>query len=247
MSTGKLIYIIVMGWTLIVIGGITYLFKKQKDFTFLSGFSNRPDEEKQYLKESGYLTAISNVFFTSFWILLITFIVGLFPIPWAFEIGFSIFIVHLMISLVWVQRYEVPHKRKKMYWVMGFISAGTIIFIAVITSLGFINKTEIHVHEDTLEVTGMYGVEWDLSDIERVELLDELPEVLIRMNGFSMPGVLKGHFKLEEPYGHGLLFVQGNEEPYLAIFTSDNYMIINRKENEETLNIYEQLQKATKK
>lgn len=130
---------------------------------------------------------------------------------------------------------------------MGFISAGTIIFIAVITSLGFINKTEIYVHEDTLEVTGMYGVEWDLADIERVELLDELPEVLIRMNGFSMPGVLKGHFKLEEPYGHGLLFVQGNEEPYLAIFTSDNYMIINRKENEETLNIYEQLQKATKK
>lgn len=206
MSTGKLIYIIVMGWTLIVIGGITYLFKKQKDFTFLSGFSNRPDE-KQYLKESGYLTAISNVLFTSFLILLITFIVGLFPIPWAFEIGFSIFIVHLMISLVWVQRYEVPHKRKKMYWIMGFISAGTIIFIAVITSLGFINKTEIHVHEDTLEVTGMYGVEWDLADIERVELLDELPEVLIRMNGFSMPGVLKGHFKLEEPYGHGLLFV----------------------------------------
>lgn len=140
MSTGKLIYIITMGFTLISFGGITYLFKKKKDFSLLSGYSKRPEEEKQYLQESGYLKAMSNVFFTSFWIILVTFIVGLFPIPWAFEIGMSVFIIYLMIGFIWVQRYEVPHKRKKMYWLSGILSGGTLIFIAVIATLGFINK-----------------------------------------------------------------------------------------------------------
>ena len=246
MSTGKLIYIITMGFTLISFGGITYLFKKKKDFSLLSGYSNRPEEEKQYLQESGYLKAMSNVFFTSFWIILVTFIVGLFPIPWAFEIGLSVFIIYLMIGFIWVQRYEVPHKRKKMYWLSGILSGGTLIFIAVIATLGFIDNNDFHIHEDTFEISGMYGVEWDLEDIEKVQLLDELPEVIMRTNGFAMSNVLKGKFNLEEPYGSGLLFIQGDEKPYLAIITEDSYIIMNRKESEETIQLYDELIQATK-
>ena len=235
-----LLYIVAMGWTLIVMGGIAYLFKVKKDFSFLNGYANRPDEEKQYLEESGYLDATGNLITQSFWIFLITFIGGFFSIPYVFAIGMAIFILHLMIGLVWIQRYEVPHKRKKMLWITGFLAAGTIIFIIVITGVGFVDN-EIHVDRDTFEITGMYGVEWKLEDIERVELLDELPEILMRTNGFSMSGIRKGKFQLEEPYGNGLLFINREEGPYVAVFTDDEYLIMNRKDEGNTREIYTKL------
>lgn len=241
MDAGKIIYIIFMGFTLATFGGITYLFKKVKDYSLLSGFSNRPEEEQEYLKKSGYLTAIGNVFYISFIILLITFIGGLFPIPWAFEIGMGAFILYLMGGFVWVQRYEVPHKRKKMFWIYGVISGGTIIFIIIILSLGFINNNDMYVHEETFEITGMYGDEWSLEEIEKVELIDELPEIKMKTDGFAMTNILKGKFKLEEPYGNSLLFIHGENKPYLAILTEENSIFINRKDSEETIDIYEKL------
>lgn len=240
MTKGMLIYIVTMGWTLIITGGIAYLFKKKRDFSFLNGFSNRSEEEKQYLEKSGYLHAIGNLFYTSFWILLLTFFGGLFSIPYAFGIGMTIFTLHILIGLVWVQRYEVPHKRKKMFWIMGSLAGGMILFVGIISAIGFTDN-EIIIENDSIEVTGMYGFEWDLQEIERVELLDELPEVLFKKDGFAMTNVLKGNFELEEPYGKGLLFVNGREGPHVAITTSEQYVIISKKEPTETEAIYNEL------
>lgn len=239
-TTGKLIYIITMGWTLIIMGGITYLFKKKGDFSFLNGFSNRPEEEKLYLEESGYLDAIGNLFAASFWIFLVTFIVGLLPIPYAFGIGITIFIVHLMIGLIWIQRYEVPHKRKKMIAIMSLLSAGILIFIAIMFGMGLI-ENDVKISEKSIEISGMYGDEWDFTEIERIELVDELPEVLFKTNGFAMTNILKGKFTLEEPYGNGLLFINGRGGPFLVIFTADEYVIIKKKDNEETVQLYKEL------
>lgn len=54
MNTGTLIYIITMGWALIIQGGITYLFSKKQDYTLLSGFSNLP---KVNFKTNGFATS----------------------------------------------------------------------------------------------------------------------------------------------------------------------------------------------
>ena len=242
MKTGTLIYIIAMGWSLIIYGGITYLFSKKQDHTLLSGFSNRPKEEKEYLRENGYLDALNKLFVTTFWIFFVAFILGLLPIPFAFEISLGVFILVLMIGLVWIQRYEVPHKRKKMLWIMGAFSTGTIIFIVVIIGIGYIDN-DIKIEDETFTVTGMYGVEWDIADIETVELMDTLPDVNFRTNGFATAGILKGNFNLEEPYGNGLLLIEKNSAPYLYIETKEDYMIINRKDPKETTKIYNELLK----
>jgi len=240
MSTGALIYLITMGWTLIILGGITYLFRKKQDYTLVSGFSNRPDEEKEFLKESGYIDALGRLLTTTFYLFLAAFIFGLLKVPFAFEISLGVFILVLMIGIIWIQRYEVPHKRKKMFWITGIISAATIIFIAAITGIGYIDN-KVNVHENTFEITGMYGVEWNLAEIEKVELLNELPKVEFRTNGFAISGILKGRFTIEEPYGNGLLFIQERTAPYLYVATNEEYVIINRKNSSETKEICEDL------
>src|SRR5690625_3916882 len=145
-----------MGWTLIIHGGITYMFAKKKDFSLLSGFANRPEEEKNYLMESGYLHSIGKLFSITFWLFLITFIIGLFTTPHAFGIGLGVFMITLFAGLIWIQRYEVPHKRKKMTWIMSIISASSIIIIAVVAGTAFIGN-DVYVEESTFEITGPYG------------------------------------------------------------------------------------------
>lgn len=55
MSTGTMIYIITMGFSLCIFGGITYLMNKTGDFSILNGFSNRPEDEKEYLQKMAIL------------------------------------------------------------------------------------------------------------------------------------------------------------------------------------------------
>lgn len=245
MNTGTLIYIITMGWSLLIIGGLTYLLVKKKDYTLISGFSKRSDKEKEYLAKSGYLDALSKLLHISFWIFFITFILGLLSVPYGMEIGLVVFVLVLMIGIIFVQRYEVPHKRKKMLWIMSIISAATILFIGIIVGIGYM-ENEIKVENDTFTITKMYGVEWDIADIHIVELLEEHPNVISKTDGFATSGILKGRFVLEKPYGKGKLFIQNKSGPFLYIETKEEYVIISRKDPADTEELYYDLLRVTR-
>lgn len=245
MDTGTIIYIITMGWTLIIFGGLTYLIVKKKEYFLISGFNKRSEEEKVYLQENGYLDAMAKALTISFWIFALTFIVGLLPVPYGFEIGIGIFLIVLLGGMIWVQRYEVPYKRKKAIWTTAIISIVTLGFIIAIFVVGYIDN-EIKVNQDIFEITGMYGLELDIDDIEHMTLLDELPEVIMKTNGFATTNLLKGRFQLVEPYGTGTLFIQKRTKPVLYIQTKDDYVMIARKDANETKELYESLIQAKK-
>ncbi|HEY4599949.1 MAG TPA: DUF3784 domain-containing protein [Cerasibacillus sp.] len=233
MDTGTIIYIITMGWTLIIFGGLTYLIVKKKDYFLISGFYKRSEEEKVYLQKSGYLNAMAKAMTISFWIFTLTFIVGLLPIPYGFEIGIGIFLIVLLGGMIWIQRYEVPYRRKRATWTTAIISIVTLGFIIAIFVVGYIDN-EIKVNQDIFEITGMYGLELDIDDIEHITLLDELPEVIMKTNGFATTNLLKGRFQLVEPYGTCTLFIQKRTNPVLYIQTKDDYVMIARKDANET-------------
>ena len=52
-------------------------------------------------------------------------------------------------------------------------------------------------HEDYLEVTGLYGVEWSYDDIHTIDKTDELPLIQVRTNGMSVLERRLGHYRLE--------------------------------------------------
>lgn len=243
MSTVKIGMIILLGWVAIILGGLTYLVRKQKDATLISGFSNRPKEEQEYLKQSGYIEAVGKYLFISFIIYLITYVLWIFSVPYSLEVGFSILIIFALVGLVWIQRYEVPHKRKKMYWFTGSTTVILLGSLAVLTYFSLL-ENKVTVEESTLNISGMYGVEWNLDDIEKIELLDELPRVIVKTNGFATEGHLKGRFRLESPYEGGLLFVKMKDgPPYLYVETKDGeYVILNRSDSKETERLYKELQ-----
>lgn len=245
LDASKIGIIILLGWVAIILGGLTYLIVKKKDPTLISGFSHRPKEEQEFLKTSGYIDAVGKMLLSAFIIYVVTYVLWIFSVPYSLEAGFSLLIIALLGGTVWLQRFEVPHKRKRMYWITGTLAFVVVSSISVLIYVGLL-ENEVTVHEDTLEVSGMYGVEWKVSDIESVELLDELPDVKVKSNGFAAAGHLKGRFMLENPYGGGLLFIRANAgPPYLYVATDDDYLILNRSDGEETKTLYEALQNNT--
>lgn len=240
MESSTIIFIIAMGWALIIYGGITYLIVKKKEYSLISGFLNRPKEEQEYLIKNGYMEAMGRFFKITFYLFALAFLLGLLPIPYGFEVGITIFLLVLLVGMVWLQKYELPKKRKKMYWVTSSISIALFAFISGITIYGF-SGNKVMIHNGTFEVSGMYGIEWKIADIESVELLDELPKVITKSNGFATSELLKGRFRLEDPYAGGLLFIKEKKAPYLYITTNSDYLILNRDDPKETLQLYKEL------
>src|SRR5690606_26111807 len=98
--------------------------------SLISGFSNRPKEEQEYLIENGYMKKLGKIMVYSFYLLVLATILPIFNVPYGIEIGFGLFTLYLFGGLMYVQKFEVPHKRKKMFWIVG------ILFIFIFVSIG---------------------------------------------------------------------------------------------------------------
>ncbi len=234
-----IIFVIVMGWTLLIMGGITYLLYKQKDYSLISGFSNRPEEEQEYLIENGYMEAIKRMMLHSTLILALLLVLGVLSVPYALEVGFAVFICYILGYTVQLQKYEVPHKRKRGYWITGSIALLVVGGITALTVYAFI-PNQVTITEGHLEISGMYGGEWTQEEIQEVTLLEEMPPVNVRVNGFAMTNLSKGKFRVEG-YGTALLFLRGDARPVLYVSTEDEEIFMNGEDEGQVRGWYEEL------
>lgn len=208
-------------------------------YWLLSGFATRPKEEQEELIANRYPQRAGK--------LIIATAVGmllLMPLYWTsfsytFEIQFGFMLVFLMGGLIYLSKYEVPKKRKRSYLI------STSLFVIVMGGLGVLEYVaykdyELIAHEQSFEITGVYGDQWSYQDIKKVELLDEMPEVTFKQDGFGMSTVAKGRFKVKD-YGSSLLFIRGDASPCIYIETGNRKIFINAKTSKQTLEWYEEL------
>ncbi|WJE16474.1 DUF3784 domain-containing protein [Halobacillus sp. ACCC02827] len=245
MNTGFIVYSIIMVWVLVIYGGLTYLVVKKREYGLISGFGNRSEEEQQYLLENGYVDATGRLLKWTFSMLLLTFLAGLLPVDLAFEVGLGLFFIVLLTGIVWIQRYEVPRKRKRNVWMTSIFSVAIFGGVVALTISGLIDNT-VTVEDSKVKISGMYGGEWSLADIEKVEILDDVPDVIVKSNGFASGGHLKGRFRLEDPYEGALLFIQADMKPSVYIKTKEDDLFINKEDEEETRRLYETLKESVR-
>ena len=75
---------------------------------------------------------------------------------------------------------------------------------------------------------GLYGIDIPISDMQSLELVDTLPRIQNRTNGYSAGGLLRGNFRLEA-WGSGKLFINRNSPPYVVVRTRDSFVVVNSK------------------
>ena len=82
-----------------------------------------------------------------------------------------------------------------------------------------------------------YGQSYRLSDIRKLELMQSLPAIRVRTNGYAAGGTLRGWFSLNL-LGQGKLFVEAGQPPYIAIYLQDGFVILNYSDPQETRRLY---------
>ena len=114
-----------------------------------------------------------------------------------------------------------------------------VIIIAVGALLAFgMLGTSIKAEDELLKITGLHSQKILYSEMDSIELIDELPTITAKTGGFSMAGKRLGSFKTDE-YGKVNLYLFNNIGPFIYIEKKDGDMIIiNSKEPEITEELY---------
>ncbi len=115
------------------------------------------------------------------------------------------------------------------YLVGGILIAA---FVGVLTlNMTAYGSNRLVLHQRQLEIAGDYGFSLDRRDIYRQRVVDELPPIAYRANGFSGGDYAKGRFKLKG--GQSVfLFVNKTKRPYLLLETAKGDVYYNH----DTLN-----------
>jgi hypothetical protein len=116
-----------------------------------------------------------------------------------------------------------------------------LVVVTIIIQTGQ-RPVQIGLTDDALSVAGAgYSAEVPLASMTEVSLLDALPPVGRRTNGYAFGGTLRGHFQIDE-LGACEVFIERRVPPFIVIRTADRVVIVNRPDPEDTRRLYRELE-----
>ena len=77
--------------------------------------------------------------------------------------------------------------------VMSVVLAGVIVMLYM-----GLTESKIIIETNSVTLTGMYGETIPIDEIESIQLVDRLPHVVMRTDGFALGSVRKGYFKTDD-------------------------------------------------
>lgn len=215
--------------------GIGFLVKSFPNL--IAGYNTMPKEKKQNVNIEG-LSAMMRDGFIAIGVLII---IGYFFFKWMglIMIANSMILIVILIGttiiLIKAQKFDHNKSNKSYaaYLTMGFV----FVFVIGLLGYGYI-PAKVTYKQESIHFSGMYGFEIAINDIANVELVNSIPLIKIRTNGFSFAAVQKGYFNLQD-FDKSRLLMHSESGPYL-ILTDKNGLktLINFKSPEETETTY---------
>lgn len=240
MEVYKIIILIIQIPTILMLWGFSYAILKHQYYDLISGFSMKSEEEKQEMINNGYPQSVGKVLRNSSYILIAGLLLFLFNLPFSFEGSLAVMMVYMFAHLLAISKLDAKRVRRRNTIILIVTALFTLVIIGGIFYIGE-QPNDLSVVGNEVQVSGVYGLEWKLEEIVNVELVDELPPILIRSNGFAHGQRAKGRFRMEE-LGNGTLYIYRNYPPYLFVEGEDgDYFFINSKEPGKTEEWYAEL------
>jgi len=151
-------------------------------------------------------------------------------------------LAYLYYFIISRKHYSGVSKRKHN---LGFIILG-VTLILVVGLLGIGNKPgNLIIQPEKIEFDGMYGEVLTPSAIDSVELVNQLPNVTIRTNGYAHGQVRKGYFKTEKGEIIKLL-VDSDQAPFLFIKKKNGEKIYFTSKGKSLQSLMDELKKVLK-
>ena len=228
--------ILIWGIIGIILCGMAYLVHNKKMYNLISGYNTSSDEEKEEYRKNGYLLYMGRFLWGMAFVWLFGFLFVAMDAPYAMEVQLAIFLLYTMGGTIMGSKYSLKRKKKRNYI---FSISLTVIVLAFVGGLFFMGSrpTEVMISEQSISFNGMYSYELKLEEIESAEVIESLPNNMKRTNGFGTSTRALGHFSSDE-LGKGRMYVFVENAPYIFLNTKEGFIILNSKDDKETLQWY---------
>ena len=220
--------------------GIGFLVKSTP--SLIAGYNTMSDDKKKNVDIVGLSTYMRN----SLIIIGLSIIAGYYLFKW---IGFAVIadsmilivtLIGVLIMVINAQRFDKNKdktKRAKLtYIILGLVA----VFVIGLFTYGY-SPSKVDISNNMIKLSGMYGFEMNVSELDNVEPSDLIPDIKTRTNGFSSGDVKKGFFNLDK-FGKTRLLISSNKSPYV-IMTKNNKdkIIVNFKDKSETEKLFKEI------
>lgn len=159
-----------------------------------------------------------------------TLLISLINNNWAsmFMILYPLTAYSYMISRVTLLYNKMPRSQK----LASYITAGFLFLMAVFIGMRGLKdykSSSLILNKDILEIKGSYGITIRKQDILSNQLVDSLPPISYKTNGFAGGDYAKGSFKVKN--GKTVrLFVNKKQHPFLLLITINGDIYYNSDE-----------------
>jgi hypothetical protein len=211
----------------------------------IAGYNTMPAEKKKNVDIEGLSSFMRNGFISMGLVL----IAGYYLFRWLGSTMIAnsmILIVTLTgVTVLVIKAQNFDHNKNRKFKPACIAIALVILFVTGLISYGLVPpKTTFN--NSAIKFSGMYGFEIEKSEISGVDLIDSLPAIKLRTNGFSLGLVNKGFFNLDG-YGKTRLLINSGTSPFLKISKNNGEtIIINFKDKSETEDVYNKIQAMIK-
>jgi hypothetical protein len=135
-----------------------------------------------------------------------------------------------------------PSKNKNME-----ISILILVLIIFLFNRYLSNGTNIKLHEDDFDISGIYGLTISYEDIYLIDIISNMPEIGVRTYGFYFMSICKGYFNIKD-VGNAYLNLNLKHPPYIKIILkNDYYIFINLSTEKDTKELFDNLVHMTLK
>tara|TARA_Y100001972_G_scaffold119832_1_gene161592 strand:- start:1718 stop:2431 length:714 start_codon:yes stop_codon:yes gene_type:complete len=212
----------------------------------IAGYNTMPADEKAKVDVDGLSSHMRNSMVVIGLLMIIITRLSIFlelSISPLFIIGGTI-LPGTLYMVIGSQRYmkKVNQRMSKTGMIIGVVVISVSAVLVTVLIFTGSRSPQFEVTGNQLNISGMYGLETKVSS---VKLLEELPTIKMKTNGFSLGENKRGNFNLEE-FGQCKLFIESMTGPFIYIETSEKPIIVSTKSRAKTEELLVELQQNLK-
>ncbi|MCR1898239.1 DUF3784 domain-containing protein [Irregularibacter muris] len=218
--------------------GIKYL---KWDF-LIAGYNTMGKEQKKNVNIQGLRRAMGNFLLIMALFMIISAITSHYGYRGLSSISLLAILPLAVLFVFHSQKYDHSKKTTSKTIEKRFI-LGIVIFVLGIVSILFIyamKDPQIEMNQKDLTIGGMYSNYVKKENIKEITLQEEIPKIMGKVGGFDLGYILRGSFTLENKEEVNLSIYE-NKPPYIVIITKSGKIIVNYRQREETLKVYQEL------
>lgn len=151
----------------------------------------------------------------------------------------AILLVIIFGYIIYMQRFDYNPRTKAEKSIIYIVGAVIILISILVFSIGSEPNT-IKVVNNKIVISGNYSRTLKMEDVKNIELIETMPKVLSKSNGYSDGKSKKGEFKLEGNK-KGILYIEDKVGPYIKISMDKYDIYINNKDKNTTNDTYNML------